>query len=46
MMSLLGSGKGAMMFIRERLYVVPVRRVNRVLEGRGKKETVFGELVY
>ncbi|MDX8551076.1 hypothetical protein KHC33_10250 [Methanospirillum sp. J.3.6.1-F.2.7.3] len=42
MMSLSGSGKGVKMVIRERLYVVPVRRVKRVLEGKEKKGAVFG----
>jgi hypothetical protein len=41
MMSLSGSGKGMKMVIRERLYVAPVRRVKRVLEGREKKGAVF-----
>ena len=42
MMSLSGSGKGVKMVIKERLYVVPVRRVKRVLEGKEKKGAVFG----
>jgi len=41
MMSLSGSGKGVKMVIRERLYVAPVRRVKRVLEGKEKKGAVF-----
>lgn len=41
MMSLSGSGKGVKMVIGERLYVVPVRRVKRVLEGKEKKGAVF-----
>lgn len=41
MMSLSGSGKGLKMVIRERLYVAPVRRVKRVLEGKKKKGAVF-----
>jgi hypothetical protein len=40
-MSLSGSGKGVKMVIRERLYVAPVRRVKRVLEGKEKKGAVF-----
>lgn len=42
MMSLSGSGKGVKMVIRERLYVIPVRRVKRVMEGKEKKGAVFG----
>ena len=42
MMSLSGSGKGVKMVIQERLYVVPVRRVKRVLEGKEKKGAMFG----
>ena len=42
MMSLSGRGKGVKMVIRERLYVAPVRRVKRVLEGKEKKGAVFG----
>ena len=41
MMSLSGRGKGVKMVIRERLYVAPVRRVKRVLEGKEKKGAVF-----
>lgn len=41
MMSLSGSGKGVKMVIRERLYVTPVRRVKRVLEGKEKKGAMF-----
>jgi len=41
-MSLSGSGRGVKMVIKERLYVVSVRRVKRVLEGREKKGAVFG----
>ena len=41
MMSLSGSGKGVKMVIRERLYVAPVRRMKRVLEGKEKKGAVF-----
>ena len=41
-MSLSGSGKGVKILIKERLYVVPVRRVKRVLEGKEKKGAVFG----
>lgn len=41
MMSLSGSGRGVKMVIRERLYVAPVRRVKRVLEGKEKKGAVF-----
>jgi hypothetical protein len=41
-MSLSGSGKGVKMVIKDRLYVVPVRRVKRVLEGKEKKGAVFG----
>ena len=41
-MSLSGSGRGVKMVIRERLYVAPVRRVKRVLEGKEKKGAVFG----
>ena len=41
MMSLSGSGRGVKMVIRERLYVVPVRRVKRVLEGKEKKGALF-----
>lgn len=40
-LSLSGSGKGVKMVIRELLYVVPVRRVKRVLEGKEKKGAVF-----
>ena len=40
-MSLSGSGRGLKMVIRERLYVAPVRRVKRVLEGKEKKGAVF-----
>ncbi|HWQ65515.1 MAG TPA: hypothetical protein VN372_01475, partial [Methanospirillum sp.] len=40
MMSLSGSGRGVKMVIRERLYVAPVRRVKRVLEGKEKKGAV------
>jgi len=39
-MSLSESGKGVKMVIRERLCVVPVRRVKRVLEGKEKKGAV------
>lgn len=42
MMSLSGSGKGVKMVIQERLYVVPVQRVKRVVEGKEKKGAVFG----
>lgn len=42
MMSLSGSGRGVKMVIRERLYVIPVRRVKMVLEGKEKKGAVFG----
>ncbi|WP_146199681.1 hypothetical protein ACKUB1_08315 [Methanospirillum stamsii] len=42
MMSLSGSGRGVKMMIKERLYVAPVRRVKRVLEGKEKKGAVFG----
>jgi hypothetical protein len=41
MMSLSGSGRGVKMVIKERLYIVPVRRVKRVLEGNEKKRAVF-----
>ncbi|PWR74454.1 hypothetical protein [Methanospirillum lacunae] len=41
-MSLSESGKGVKMVIRERLYVAPVRRVKRVLEGKEKKGALFG----
>jgi hypothetical protein len=41
MLSLSGSGKGVKMVIKERLYVVPIRRVKRVLEGKEKKGAVF-----
>ncbi|QXO95292.1 hypothetical protein KSK55_02440 [Methanospirillum purgamenti] len=41
-MSLSGSGKGMKIVIRERLYVTPVRRMKRVLEGKEKKGAVFG----
>lgn len=41
-MSLSGNGRGLKMVIREWLYVVPVRRVKRVLEGKEKKGAVFG----
>lgn len=41
MMSPSGSGKGMKMVIRERLYVAPVQRVKRVLEGKEKKGAVF-----
>ena len=40
-MSLSGSGRGVKMVIKERLNVVPVRRVKRVLEGKEKKGAVF-----
>jgi len=40
-MSLSGSGKGVKMVIKGRLYVAPVRRVKRVLEGKEKKGAVF-----
>ena len=42
MMSLSGSGKGVKIVIQERLYVVPVRRVKRVLEENEKKGAMFG----
>jgi len=42
MMSLSGSGKGVKMVIKGRLYVVPVQRVKRVLDGKEKKGAVFG----
>jgi hypothetical protein len=41
MMSLSGSGRGVRMVIEERLYVVPVQRMKRVLEGREKKGAMF-----
>lgn len=41
MMSLSGSGRGVKMMIKERLYVAPVRRVKRVVEGKEKKGAVF-----
>jgi len=41
MMSLSGNGRGVKMVIKERLYVAPVRRVKRVLEGEEKKGAVF-----
>ena len=41
MMSLSGSGRGINMVIKERLYVAPIRRVKRVLEGKEKKGAVF-----
>jgi hypothetical protein len=44
-MSLSGSGRGVKMVIRERLYVAPVRRVKRVLEGREEGGGVLGDLV-
>ena len=37
LMSLSGSGRGVNMAIKERLYIAPVRRVKRVLEGKEKK---------
>lgn len=40
-MSLSGSGKGVKMVIRKRLYVVPVQRLKRILEGKEKKGAVF-----
>lgn len=42
-MSLSGIGRGVKMVIRDRLYVVPVRRVKRVMEGKEKKGAVFIE---
>jgi len=42
MMSLSGSGRGVKMVIKEKLYVVPVRRLKRVLEGKERKGAVFG----
>ena len=41
MMSLSGSGRGLKMLIHESMYVAPVRRVKRVLEGKEKKGAVF-----
>jgi hypothetical protein len=40
-MSLSGSGRGVKMVIKERLYMAPVRRVKRELEGKEKKGAVF-----
>ena len=45
-MSLSVSGKGVKMVIKERLYVVPVRRVKRVLEGKEKKGFFEDPLMY
>lgn len=39
--NLSGSGKGVKMVVKEKLYVAPVRRVKRVLEGKEKKGAMF-----
>jgi hypothetical protein len=39
--TLSGSGRGLKMGIRDELYLVPVQRMKRVLEGKEKKGAVF-----